>query len=584
MGLGDYNTSSESYAFKIDDRSIPSSRLEQEIFQYKQALLRNNNNQIPPIYTDEFIRDVTINYMIRTMLIDNKAKSLNLVFHNNSVVETIMNTSAFRNENGFDKDLYLSQLYRINMSPESYEGYVYQTGISQQLKKAITDTSFVTNSEKDLLTKYRFHIRDITYKILSKNDTRKSIIINESDISEYYNNNLSDFMTPRSATFNFIDIDKNDLIKNQVVMEDQIRKIYQEKIDDGFYSKPIKYTIEHILVPLGENMNNLATNISRDLNMGMLLTDVIAKYEVDSDTKNNGGLLGTFELEDLPEYFRSSIIDLPDNIFSNPIVSDKGTHFIRIKNRTKKTIIKYNEVRSEILNDLKIEKGTRLYFDLIDQIEELSFSKNFTLNEISNKSAQNIILSKDISEDKGYGIFNYNNIRNTLFSNEIIHDNKVSDLIYVNVDRFIVAEKNKTTAPTQMSLTESYEIIEALLLELKTREKLQSLADDITVDLNSNTKAEDSSFKRFLGNIDNETIDADLIKIFFEASSLLGYQQYSIDEDKVIFRINEIKYKNDIKEDQLNDFLNFANNTRSETEFYQLYSNLRNSSEIIINK
>ena len=140
MGLGDYQTSSESYAFKIGDKTVSSSRLEQEIFQYKQALLRNNNNQIPPVYTDEFIRDITIDYMIRTMLLDDKARSLNLVFHNNSIVDKIMNTSAFRNENGFDKDLYLSQLYKINMSPESYEGYIYQSGITQQLKKAITDS------------------------------------------------------------------------------------------------------------------------------------------------------------------------------------------------------------------------------------------------------------------------------------------------------------------------------------------------------------------------------------------------------------------------------------------------------------
>ena len=93
-GLGDYQTSSESYAFKIGDKTVSSSRLEQEIFQYKQALLRNNNNQIPPVYTDEFIRDITIDYMIRTMLLDDKARSLNLVFHNNSIVDKIMNTSA----------------------------------------------------------------------------------------------------------------------------------------------------------------------------------------------------------------------------------------------------------------------------------------------------------------------------------------------------------------------------------------------------------------------------------------------------------------------------------------------------------
>jgi len=131
---------------------------------------------------------------------------------------------------------------------------------------------------------------------------------------------------------------------------------------------------------------------------------------------------------------------------------------------------------------------------------------------------------------------------------------------------------------------ESDEIIKTLLLELQTRDKLQSIADDITVDLNSNTINEDDSFNNFLGTIDNENLDSNLVKIFFEASPLLGYQQYPIDDGKVIFRINQVEYKNDVTGDELNTFLNFVNNTRSETEFYNLYSNLRSNSEIIIKK
>ena len=419
---------------------------------------------------------------------------------------------------------------------------------------------------------------------MSKNDIKKNIIISESDISQYYNNNLSDFMTTTSATFNYIDISKNDLIKDQIVSDKKIRETYQEKRDNGFYSEPIKYSIEHILVPLGDNMNSTVTNIKSDLKAGIALTEIIANYEVDEDTKNTDGFLGTFELEDLPEYFRKPIIDLPDSVFSNPIISNNGTHFIRIKNRTKEKIIEFEDVRPEILNDLKTEKGTRLYFDLIDQIGELSFSKSFTLDEIANKSGQKLILSKEISENEGYGIFNYDNVRNILFSKEIIYDDKVSDLIYINDNRFIVAEKNKSNLPTQMSLMESDEIIKTLLLELQTRDKLQSIADDITVDLNSNTINEDDSFNNFLGTIDDENLDSNLVKIFFEASPLLGYQQYPIDDGKVIFRINQVEYKNDVTGDELNTFLNFVNNTRSETEFYNLYSNLRSNSEIIIKK
>ena len=584
MGLGDYRTSSESYAFKIGDKTVSSSRLEQEIFQYKQALLRNNNNQIPPVYTDEFIKDVTINYMIRTMLIDDKARDLNLVFHNDSIINNIKNTSAFRNEDGFDDDLYLSQLYRINMSPESYESYVYQTGITDQLKKSITETSFITKRERDLLTKYRFHIRNVSFRIISRDDVKSKISISDSEVSEYYHNNLDDFKTTKSAIFDYIDIKKSDLIKNQTFSETKLKEIYKKKLDDGDYIEPIKYTIEHILIPFSENMDLIVANLKAELDDGAAFESVISKYDVDDGTKQNRGLLGTFELNDLPEYFKSAIAILPDKVISDPITSDRGTHFIRIKNRTDQTIIQYDEVKLDILDILKNEKGTRLFFDLIDQIGELSFSKAYTLNEISEKSLQKIITSKEISENQGYGIFNYDNIREVIFKDEIVREDKVSDLIYINENRFIVVEKRDFNEPSQMSLKESTEIIKMLLLELKTNEQIEELSDNLAIDLNSNTIIEDGLFKNFSGNIDNKSISSELVKIFFEANTSLGYQQQTFGNNKVIFRINEIEFDSDIKDNDLNDFLNFTNNTRSETEFYQLYSNLKNNSEIIINE
>jgi len=135
-----------------------------------------------------------------------------------------------------------------------------------------------------------------------------------------------------------------------------------------------------------------------------------------------------------------------------------------------------------------------------------------------------------------------------------------------------------------MSLNESADIIKSLLLELATSNKIQKISENILVDLNSNTITEDEAFENFSGNIDNTNINPNLVKIFFEADGSLGYQQQTYGSDRVIFRINEINFNNDIKADDLDDFLNFASNTRSETEFYQLFLDLRNNSEIIVNE
>ena len=107
-------------------------------------------------------------------------------------------------------------------------------------------------------------------------------------------------------------------------------------------------------------MDLIAKNLKKDLDEGSTFESVIEKYKVDEETKQNKGSLGTFELNDLPEYFVSAIDSLPDNVVSSPILSDRVTHFLRIKNRTDKKIMQYDEVKSEILTNLKNEEGTRL--------------------------------------------------------------------------------------------------------------------------------------------------------------------------------------------------------------------------------
>ena len=119
MGLGNYQSSQESYAFKINDQVISLSQLEQEVFQYRQALEKNFQGNLPPIYTTKFIRNVTVDYMLRTILLDQASRSSGLVFHNESILNTIYSTSSFRDDGGFNKEKYLSQLYQIGMNTSS---------------------------------------------------------------------------------------------------------------------------------------------------------------------------------------------------------------------------------------------------------------------------------------------------------------------------------------------------------------------------------------------------------------------------------------------------------------------------------
>ena len=585
MGLGNYQSASDSYAFKINDQVITTSQLEQEVFQYRQALENNTQGVLPPFYTNKFIRNITMDYMLRTIILDNTAKDIGLVYHNESILGQIYNTSSFRDESGFSNDIYKSQLYRIGMSPQAYEGYVYQKGISEQLKNAITSTTFITTQEKNDLIKFRHHTRVVNYKIIKFDDITKSLSISEEDLKAYYDENKTSYMSPALAKYEYIDVDKNDIIKDVSVTEETIKNIYRRNLDEGEYNKPSLFKINHLLIKdKSDSSKDMIKKAQNDIESGLSFEQAVKLYSNDEETITNKGYLGQFISSDLPIYLSSQLIKLKTGDVSDIIESDKGYHLMMIIDKTSEKPSSLDDVRDAIKADYKKEIGTREYFDLIDEVNERNFTKKYNLSELSSDLNLNLLKTKYISKVDGYGIFNFDYVRDQVFTDEVIKNNQTSELIYINDDRFIVAQILSYKTPVQMSYEDSRDIIKALILNQQSESLIKSSAEDLRDDMNAGISEIDSSFEKFSGTMDSESIDSNLKEIFFSTSSETGFLSTNLNKDYLIYNISNIEYPDDIKKiDDADDYYNFILNTRSESEFNLFYNNVSSNLDIIIN-
>ena len=586
MGLGNYQTASQSYAFKINDQIVTTSQLEQEIYQYRQALEKNFQGNLPPIYTNKFIRSITMDYMLRTILLDQASRNNGLVFHNDSIVKQIYSTSSFKDENGFNKDLYKSQLFKIGMNPKAYEGYIFQKGITQQIKNAITETVVLTELEKQELIKFKNHIRDVSYTIINYNDVKKSIRLTDQDLNNYYSDNKENYKSAAFARFKYIDIDKNDLIKNIKINDELVNTLYEKYREDGLYSKPISYKVNHILITKNtEDYESMAEEALTSIKNGLSFSKAANIYSDDEQTINSGGYLGEFILADLPEYISAAIITMDVGQISELIESDQGYHIISVLEKSENSVTPLDGVKKTIINDYKKENGTRMYFDLIDQISEKNFSKKYTITDLSEIFNVELKSSKYISEQSGHGIFNYDFLRKSLFNNSLTENNETSDLLYINDDRFIIAELDDYKKPLQLTFDESKSMIKALLLTQTTESKMISISEEIRDNLNAGLSKEEQNLLFFTGNVDSKNINLDMKNIFFASSSKIGYSIKELDNgDYIIFTIKSISYPENLdKIDGVNDYINFATNTRSESEYNLFYNLIKSSSEIVIN-
>jgi peptidyl-prolyl cis-trans isomerase D len=255
LGVGEYGTNQERYAFRVNDQEVSKSVVLQEIGQFKDVLRKNYQGSIPPVYTNKFIKKITIDNLIRKNIENNISSNANLVFSDESIIDDIQNTSSFKDENGFNTQLYKRRLFLINMNPVVYEQYVYQKGIRDQMRKAITDTSLLSVYDKKINIAANYHQKSGRLVEIKTNLIEDQINITLNQINDYYEKNRESFLSDDEAEFEYIRLNKSDFIKSAKIEENELINTYEKNLSSGIYKLDDQYELNHLVFPIKGNKN-----------------------------------------------------------------------------------------------------------------------------------------------------------------------------------------------------------------------------------------------------------------------------------------------------------------------------------------
>ncbi len=149
-----------------------------------------------------------------------------------------------------------------------------------------------------------------------------------------------------------------------LISDDDIKKYYNEKITGDI-------TGSHILIEVSSTENKTdeekrtakeealkkANEAIEKLNNGTAFTDVAKEYSTDSATKDNGGLMGTFNTLELDDVTRQEFTKLETGKYSTTPVETEYGYEIFMKNEEKEKA-PLESVKSKIIEKLSDEKLT----------------------------------------------------------------------------------------------------------------------------------------------------------------------------------------------------------------------------------
>jgi len=164
------------------------------------------------------------------------------------------------------------------MNPVVYEQYVYQRGIRDQMRKAITDTSLLSVYDKKINVAANYHQKSGRLVEIKKDLIEDQINITLNQINDYYEKNRESFLSDDEAEFEYIRLNKSDFIKFTKIEESELVRVYEKNLSSGVYKLDDLYELNHLVFPIKGNKDATLRSVKKayeKLIKGIILLEIV---------------------------------------------------------------------------------------------------------------------------------------------------------------------------------------------------------------------------------------------------------------------------------------------------------------------
>ncbi len=495
FGLSSYlSGTAKSVVASVNGVEISERELLRE-YQNAQRRLQQmlGSNYRADLFSEEVMKNQVLEGLIQRELINQELEAENYQVAPEQVVASLQKIPAFHNANGeFSTENYRRALAVQGMSSELFETQMARDIANEQLRNSITRSSFVTDQEGNRFQQLQDQQRKIGYMRLPHQRYLKKIKITDDDINAYYEQNAIVFNTPQEVGVDYIELDLAEMARQIDFSETEIKDYYEQN-RQSYVSQPEQRKVRHILIPVNttvdevqarEQIEALAARIKSGEDFA-----IIAKTESqDPGSASQGGDLGFIGLGVMDKAFEQATFQLNKNQLSQPIRTRFGYHLIEVTEIKPVQLKPFDEVKAQIRTDLQTEQAEKRFYEEVDKLNNLSYEIPDSLEPVAAELGLEIKQSPMFTASGGQDLFANPKVVSGAFSDEVLNQNRNSELIELSDTHVIVLRLREQKVASQRPLEEVREFI---IGRLKQQQAIELATKDAAAALVRLTEAED---------------------------------------------------------------------------------------------
>ncbi|PID60554.1 MAG: hypothetical protein CSB44_09985 [Gammaproteobacteria bacterium] len=476
----------------VGKTEISPSAVETAVARQRRQLASMFGGEIPEGFaSDAMLREQAINGLIDEAVVENTVAAQKFAVGDETLGRAIRAVPAFQTDGRFDPELYEERVRAEGLTMGAFEQRFRSQSALDQFTSGVVSTSFLLPNERARLDALARQQRTIEGLRLDMDAARDAIEVSDDEVQAYFDERADSYQHPDRVKIAYVRLSAEDLASGIDIAEEDAQYYYDD--NSANYITPEQREASHILLEADrDNEDEIAEKeaeleaVKARIEAGESFADLAAELSDDVGSASNGGSLGVITPGAMVPEFEAAVYALPGDVgsLSDPVVSDFGVHLIKLDKVVAEKVKPFEDVREDIIAQLRRNEVDSEYQDLHDQLAELAFENPESLEEVSAATGLEVQQTDWIdAENPAEGIVGHPAVLDAALSADVREDGNNSEPIDVDSRDVVVLRVTDSEGPRQKTLDEVRDEVSLALRTERAAEALDAAAADIEAGL-----------------------------------------------------------------------------------------------------
>jgi peptidyl-prolyl cis-trans isomerase D len=453
----------------------------------------------PAMFETPQMRRAVLDSLVTQRLLAEQAQKSRLVISNEQLQQFIAAIPSLQENGRFSNERYKALVAAQGMSEAMFEARLRQDLAMQQLILPVAEAGITGRVAADRWLATQIEQREVSEAPFLPEGYLGRVKLAADAAQKYYEANRKQFELPEQVRAEFLVLSRDALAASAAIADEEVKKYYTSHADR--YKESEARRASHVLIRVDKGASE-AEAAAAKAKAEQLLAQVrktpadfakIAKdNSQDPGSAAKGGDLDWFSRGAMVKSFEDVAFALKDGQISDVVRSDFGFHIIRVTGVRPERVKPLDEVKADILAELKREAGAKKYADAAEAFGNVVYEQADSLKPAAEKWKLDLRQSPWLVKgDKLAAPFDNQKLLAALFSDDGLKNKRNTEAVEVAPGTLVSARvleyKPSALQPLEAVRGEIEKRLmreEAAALAIKDgEEKLARLAKGETVDL-----------------------------------------------------------------------------------------------------